>query len=232
MSPVPVSSGASSRTVRDTAAMLDAVRGPGVGDRVIAPPPGRPYVRELDADAGGVAGGGARPLPGRGSGSSGLRGRAGQSAYTAFTRPFNITGQPPSASAELEQRRASHRRAARRRLRARGPAHQRRRASRTGGHGPTGSPLTKPPSQPGYPARRMPTTRGTGRAQNEMITLKRQGRARPNSAADLRWRRGQASARSPGAWMSNQHSRSLISISIDRSDAAFAFCSGSWRPFA
>ena len=34
--------------------MLDAVRGPGVGDRVIAPPPGRPYVRELDADAGGL----------------------------------------------------------------------------------------------------------------------------------------------------------------------------------
>lgn len=31
-----------SRTVRDTAAMLDAVHGPGVGDRVIAPPPGRP----------------------------------------------------------------------------------------------------------------------------------------------------------------------------------------------
>jgi amidase len=43
-----------SRTVRDTAAMLDAVRGPGVGDRVIAPPPGRPYVRELHADAAGL----------------------------------------------------------------------------------------------------------------------------------------------------------------------------------
>jgi amidase len=41
-----------SRTIRDTAAMLDAVCGPGVGDTVIAPPPGRPYVRELDADAG------------------------------------------------------------------------------------------------------------------------------------------------------------------------------------
>jgi amidase len=34
--------------------MLDAVHGPGVGDRVIAPPPGRPYVRELDADARGL----------------------------------------------------------------------------------------------------------------------------------------------------------------------------------
>jgi amidase len=43
-----------SRTVRDTAAILDAVHGPGVGDRVIAPPPGRPYVRELDADVAGL----------------------------------------------------------------------------------------------------------------------------------------------------------------------------------
>ncbi|WP_116997147.1 amidase [Desertimonas flava] len=41
-----------SRTVRDTAAMLDAVRGPGVGDTVIAPPPDRPYVDELGADPG------------------------------------------------------------------------------------------------------------------------------------------------------------------------------------
>jgi amidase len=38
-----------SRTVRDTALMLDAVRGPGIGDRVTAPPPDRPYVRELGA---------------------------------------------------------------------------------------------------------------------------------------------------------------------------------------
>ena len=40
-----------SRTVRDTAALLDTVHGPGVGDTVIAPPPHRPYVRELAADA-------------------------------------------------------------------------------------------------------------------------------------------------------------------------------------
>ena len=39
-----------SRTVRDTAAMLDAVQGPGVGDTVIAPPPSRPYVDEVGAD--------------------------------------------------------------------------------------------------------------------------------------------------------------------------------------
>ena len=41
-----------SRTVRDTAALLDATRGPGVGDTVIAPPPARPYVEELGADPG------------------------------------------------------------------------------------------------------------------------------------------------------------------------------------
>lgn len=41
-----------SRTVRDTAAYLDAVRGPGVGDTVIAPPPARPYVDELGAPTG------------------------------------------------------------------------------------------------------------------------------------------------------------------------------------
>jgi amidase len=41
-----------SRTVRDTARLLDAVRGPGVGDSVIAPAPQRPYVEELGADFG------------------------------------------------------------------------------------------------------------------------------------------------------------------------------------
>lgn len=41
-----------SRSVRDTAAMLDAVHGPGVGDLVIAPSPARPYVQELDAPTG------------------------------------------------------------------------------------------------------------------------------------------------------------------------------------
>ena len=41
-----------SRTVRDTAALLDATRGPGIGDTVIAPPPTRPYVEELGADPG------------------------------------------------------------------------------------------------------------------------------------------------------------------------------------
>ncbi len=41
-----------SRSLRDTAAMLDAVRGPGVGDTVIAPKPERPYVDELGAPTG------------------------------------------------------------------------------------------------------------------------------------------------------------------------------------
>ena len=41
-----------SRSVRDTALLLDAVHGPGVGDTVIAPAPSRPYVQELGADPG------------------------------------------------------------------------------------------------------------------------------------------------------------------------------------
>ncbi len=41
-----------SRTVRDTARMLDAVDQPGVGDSVIAPAPSRPYVDELGVDPG------------------------------------------------------------------------------------------------------------------------------------------------------------------------------------
>jgi amidase len=41
-----------SRTVRDAAVLLDAVRGPGIGDTVIAPAPERPYADELGADPG------------------------------------------------------------------------------------------------------------------------------------------------------------------------------------
>lgn len=41
-----------SRTVRDTAAVLDAVHGPGVGDTVIAAAPTRSYVEEVGADPG------------------------------------------------------------------------------------------------------------------------------------------------------------------------------------
>lgn len=40
------------RTVRDAAALLDAVHGPAVGDRVIAPAPARPYIQEVGADPG------------------------------------------------------------------------------------------------------------------------------------------------------------------------------------
>ncbi|MGA1050714.1 MAG: amidase [Ilumatobacteraceae bacterium] len=41
-----------SRSVRDTARLLDAVHGPGTGDSVIAPSPLRPYVDEVGADPG------------------------------------------------------------------------------------------------------------------------------------------------------------------------------------
>ena len=41
-----------SRTVRDSAALLDATLGPGVGDTVIAPAPARPYLEEVGADPG------------------------------------------------------------------------------------------------------------------------------------------------------------------------------------
>ena len=41
-----------SRSVRDTAAVLDAVHGPAPGDPYVAPPPERPYVDELEADPG------------------------------------------------------------------------------------------------------------------------------------------------------------------------------------
>jgi amidase len=41
-----------SRTVQDTAGLLDAVNGPGVGDTVIAPAPARRYLDEVGADPG------------------------------------------------------------------------------------------------------------------------------------------------------------------------------------
>ncbi|MGH2952587.1 MAG: amidase [Solirubrobacterales bacterium] len=39
-----------SRSVRDTAGVLDAVQGPAPGDPYVAPPPERPYVEELEAE--------------------------------------------------------------------------------------------------------------------------------------------------------------------------------------
>lgn len=55
-----------SRTVRDTALLLDIVEGPGVGDRVIAPPPTRPYLQEIGAPTGQLKIGflDHRPVPG------------------------------------------------------------------------------------------------------------------------------------------------------------------------
>ncbi|NBT36664.1 MAG: amidase [Actinobacteria bacterium] len=54
------------RTVRDCAAMLDISHGPGIGDRVIAPRPTRPYVDELRAAPSSLRIGflDHRPLPG------------------------------------------------------------------------------------------------------------------------------------------------------------------------
>ncbi|MEM9747616.1 MAG: amidase [Actinomycetota bacterium] len=43
-----------SRSVRDSARLLDAVHGPAAGDAVVAPAPVRPYVDELDADPGAL----------------------------------------------------------------------------------------------------------------------------------------------------------------------------------
>jgi len=41
-----------SRSVRDTAAVLEAVHGPAPGDPYVAPPPSRPYTEEVGADTG------------------------------------------------------------------------------------------------------------------------------------------------------------------------------------
>ena len=41
-----------SRTVRDSAALLDATAGPGIGDVIIAPRPERPFIQEVGADPG------------------------------------------------------------------------------------------------------------------------------------------------------------------------------------
>jgi amidase len=43
-----------SRTVRDSARLLDATLGPGVGDAMAAPPPVRPYADEVGADPGAL----------------------------------------------------------------------------------------------------------------------------------------------------------------------------------
>ncbi len=43
-----------SKTVRDTAAFLDAVEGPGIGDPYVAPPPLRPYRDEVGRDPGNL----------------------------------------------------------------------------------------------------------------------------------------------------------------------------------
>jgi amidase len=59
LGPVRTESGLSvehvvARSVRDSAALLDATRGPGVGDTVIAPAPSRPYIDEVGAHPGSL----------------------------------------------------------------------------------------------------------------------------------------------------------------------------------
>ena len=41
-----------SLSLRDSAALLDATAGPGAGDPYVAPPPARPFLEEVGADAG------------------------------------------------------------------------------------------------------------------------------------------------------------------------------------
>lgn len=47
-----VARGVVTRSVRDTARVLDAVHGPGLGDPYVAPPPSRPYADELETPPG------------------------------------------------------------------------------------------------------------------------------------------------------------------------------------
>lgn len=42
------------RTLRDAAAVLDALHGPGAGDKYVIPPPARPYAEEVNTDPGRV----------------------------------------------------------------------------------------------------------------------------------------------------------------------------------
>ena len=62
-----------SRTVRDTAGLLDAVRGPGIGDTVIAPAPQRPVHRGGRRRPGSIAHRAARRPPARRLRARGLR---------------------------------------------------------------------------------------------------------------------------------------------------------------
>jgi amidase len=54
-----------SRSVRDTAAILDAVAGPMPGDPYVAPPPARPFREEVGADAGRLRVGVLAEIPGQ-----------------------------------------------------------------------------------------------------------------------------------------------------------------------
>ncbi len=76
------------RSVRDTAGILDAVHGPGIGDPYSAPPPERPYVAELAGDVKPLRIGMWTGIPG---GRSGLSGEA-VAAVTAGARALEALG--------------------------------------------------------------------------------------------------------------------------------------------
>ncbi|HEY6316437.1 MAG TPA: amidase, partial [Acidimicrobiia bacterium] len=59
------------RTVRDTAGVLDAIAGPGVGDPYTAPPPARPFAAEVGADPGRLRIGFRAEAPGVGAFAAG-----------------------------------------------------------------------------------------------------------------------------------------------------------------
>ena len=80
-----------SRTVRDSAALLDAVRGPGVGDTVIAPPPTRPVRRRGRRRPGPAAHRAAgRPPDGRGGARRLRRRRARRGDDARGPRPRRV----------------------------------------------------------------------------------------------------------------------------------------------
>jgi amidase len=81
------------RSVRDTAAVLDAVGGPGVGDPYTAPTPTRPFLSEVDADPGRLRVG-VRTLRTGDGGESHADGRAAVDAAAALLESLGHHVEP------------------------------------------------------------------------------------------------------------------------------------------
>ena len=76
------------RSMRDTAGLLDLCAGPGVGDNVIAPAPARPYIDEVGADPGSAADRAARaPSARRPTRPRVRRGRSARGSAAGGARP-------------------------------------------------------------------------------------------------------------------------------------------------